>query len=64
MYENQLKQLGLSDKEAIVYEKLSEKGVCQPAALSKPTKLGRTTIYAVLQQMEKKGLVEEKLPSF
>jgi len=60
MYENQLKQLGLSDKEAIVYEKLSSFGVVQPAALAKPTKLGRTTVYAVLQQLEKKGLVEEK----
>lgn len=60
MLENQLKQLGLSDKEAVVYEKLSSLGVVQPAALSKPTKLGRTTVYAVLQQMEKKGLVERK----
>ncbi|MFA7308785.1 MAG: helix-turn-helix domain-containing protein [Patescibacteria group bacterium] len=60
MYQKQLEQLGLSDKEAVVYEALANQGMCQPPELVKPTKLGRTTVYAVLEALVKKDLVEKK----
>jgi hypothetical protein len=53
-----LKNFGLSDNEAIVYQKALELGVTTPFGISKSSGLARTTVYAVLTDLALKGLVE------
>lgn len=59
MLEKYLQNIGLSDKEALVY--LSLVGVDNAAVLdlSKKTKLKRPTVYVILESLSKKGLVSE-----
>jgi sugar-specific transcriptional regulator TrmB len=59
MLEKYLQEIGLSDKEASVYAKLLEVDSDTVLDLSKKTKINRTTIYPVLESLQKKGLVSE-----
>jgi len=56
-----LNLLGLSDKEAKIYLSLLKQGILTPLELSRITKINRTTIYRVLEQLKDKGLAEEIL---
>ena len=58
---NQLKNLGLSDKEAQVYLVLLQKGLLTPLELSRLTKINRTTIYRILEKLKEIGVAEEVL---
>ncbi|MCE7898219.1 MAG: hypothetical protein DPW11_01375 [bacterium] len=53
-----LKNFGLSDNEALVYQKAVELGETSPFKISKATGIARTTVYAVLTDLSLKGLVE------
>lgn len=53
-----LKNFGLSDNEALVYQKAVELGLTSPFKISKATNIARTTVYAVLTDLALKGLVE------
>lgn len=53
-----LKNFGLSDNEALVYQKAVELGQTSPFKISKATGIARTTVYAVLTDLALKGLVE------
>lgn len=53
-----LKNFGLSDNEAQVYQRAVELGETSPFKLSQATGIARTTVYAVLTDLALKGLVE------
>lgn len=59
MLEKYLEELGLSDKEASVYLALLEFENASPAQIAEKTKLNRSTVYVVLESLEKKGLASE-----
>ncbi len=52
-----LRQLGLTAKEAVLYESLIKKGEATANTLAKETATNRTVTYNVLQQLVEKGLV-------
>jgi len=52
-----IKQLGLNDKEALLYKGCIELGPSRASALSKYTRLNRVTIYDVSKSLFKKGLL-------
>lgn len=56
----QLKELGLSPSEGVVYLYLLENGLSSPPQIAKGTKIARTNAYHVLQSLKEKGLVEEQ----
>lgn len=58
---NQLKELGLDNKEAQIYLTLLQKGVLTPLELSRITKINRTTIYRLLESLKEICIVEEIL---
>jgi sugar-specific transcriptional regulator TrmB len=68
MLEKYLQEIGLSDKEATLYLALLGFESATPSELSKKTGIQRTTVYVVLETLEKKGLVSEvpkgKISSF
>ena len=59
MLEQYLEEVGLSDKEASVYLALLQVENSAITDLAKKTKINRTTVYPVLQSLEKKGLASE-----
>lgn len=59
MLEKYLEEIGLSDKEATVYLTLLQVENSAITDLAKKTKINRTTVYPVLQSLEKKGLASE-----
>ncbi|OGZ07033.1 MAG: hypothetical protein A2942_02970 [Candidatus Lloydbacteria bacterium RIFCSPLOWO2_01_FULL_50_20] len=59
MLEKYLEELGLSDKEASVYLALLQFESASPAQVAEKTKLNRSTVYVVLESLEKKGLASE-----
>ncbi len=59
MLEKYLQDIGLSEKEAIVYISLLSVENSSVLDLSKKTKLNRSTTYVVLESLAKKGLVTE-----
>ncbi len=59
MLEKYLEEIGLSDKEAAVYLALLQVENSAITDLAKKTKINRTTVYPVLQSLEKKGLTSE-----
>ena len=59
MLEKYLEEIGLSDKEAAVYLALLEVENAAISEIAKKTKVNRTTVYPVLQSLEKKGLASE-----
>lgn len=59
MLEKFLEEIGLSDKEAKVYLALLEVDDDSVLGLAERTQVNRTTVYPVLETLEKKGLVSE-----
>ncbi len=59
MFESFLQELGLSEKEAKVYLALLQFDRSTINELAKKTGVNRTTVYPVLETLEKKGLVSE-----
>lgn len=59
MLEKYLEEIGLSDKEAVVYLALLQVENSAISDLAKKTKINRTTVYPVLQSLENKGLASE-----
>ncbi len=59
MLEKYLQEIGLSDKEALVYLALLQVDNDSVLDLAKKTKINRTTIYPVLESLSKKGLISE-----
>ena len=59
MLEQYLEEIGLSDKEATVYLALLQFDNASPAQITSKTKLNRSTVYVVLESLEKKGLAGE-----
>lgn len=57
--EKYLQEIGLADKEASVYLSLLQVDNASVLDIAKKTKINRTTIYFVLESLEKKGLVSE-----
>ncbi len=55
----QLRDIGLPEKSSLVYAYLLEHGSAVPSAIALATKLNRTTVYAVLQDLKLKGLVTQ-----
>lgn len=53
-----LKNFGLSDNEAKVYQSALQIGETSPFGISRATGIPRTTVYAVLTDLALKGLVE------
>jgi HTH-type transcriptional regulator, sugar sensing transcriptional regulator len=59
MFEKLLQDIGLSDKEANLYLALLGFDTASVADLSLKTKIKRPTVYVVMQQLLKKGLISE-----
>jgi len=55
-----LRLLGLSRKELMVLDKL-QKGLNTPVKISNVTNISRPAIYAILQNLKKRGLVESRI---
>lgn len=54
-----LERVGLSPKEALIYEYLIDKGGAYPSKIAEDVKLNRSTVYAILLDLNVKGLVNE-----
>lgn len=54
--ENEIKKLGLSDKEAKVYLSLLELGQASPSEIASYSGVNRATTYIILEELKKKGL--------
>lgn len=61
MLDQYLQQLGFSDKEIAVYLCVLENGKLSAAAVSRITKINRTTVYSVSKELIKKGVIHEDL---
>lgn len=61
MIHDYLKNLGLSDKETMVYLEILKHGRISPTEVSRLTKINRTTIYSVAKELTKKGFILEDL---
>ncbi|NMC51501.1 hypothetical protein GYA54_02090 [Candidatus Kuenenbacteria bacterium] len=54
-----LTQLGLSDKEAEIYQLMLRHGKIPASKILPETSLKRTTVYSILEDLTKKGIVEK-----
>lgn len=54
-----LTQLGLSDKEAEIYQLMLRHGKTPASKILPETTLKRTTVYSILEDLAKKGIVEK-----
>jgi len=59
MINSLLKQLNFSDKESRVYLALMELGSVKAADIAKKTGLNRTSVYDLLEELLKKGLISK-----
>ena len=59
MLEKYLQDIGLNEKEASIYLALMQVDNASVIDLAAKTKINRTTVYVVLDSLEKKGLVSE-----
>jgi HTH-type transcriptional regulator, sugar sensing transcriptional regulator len=59
MFEQFLEEIGLSEKEAKIYLALLQVDSSTIHDISEKTGVNRTTVYPVLESLEKKGLVSE-----
>jgi HTH-type transcriptional regulator, sugar sensing transcriptional regulator len=59
MLEKYLQELGLSDKEAVIYLALLQFENTSVLDLANKTKIKRPTVYVILESLSKKGLVSE-----
>jgi len=57
MIKETLQELGLNEKESLIYLKLLEQKNCTASKLAKLGKINRTTAYLELENLTKKGLV-------
>ena len=57
--QNIINKIGLTDKEAVVYELLLEENETTAGKLIKKSGYKRATVYAVLESLIKKGMVEQ-----
>lgn len=63
MIEQQLNNLGFTDKEVTVYLALLRNGKSNPATLAKLTGINRTTVYSVAKELINRGVITEDLGS-
>jgi DNA-binding MarR family transcriptional regulator len=61
MINDHLKNLGLTDKEILVYLEVLKHGKASPSEVAKLTKINRTTVYSVAKELVKKGFLLEDL---
>ena len=61
MLEKVLQQLGLTNKEQVVYKLILEHGKIAPARVSRLAGINRTTVYSVAKELKDKGLIIEDL---
>lgn len=61
MLNQYLGQLGFSEKEISVYLCVLENGKISAAAVSRITKINRTTVYSVSKELINKGVIQEDL---
>lgn len=61
MIEQNLAQLGLSEKEVAVYLEVLRRGKVLPAEVAKLTGLNRSTVYSVALELKKRGIMAEDL---
>jgi len=59
MIQNFLKEIGFSDKEAAIYLALIKVDTESILELARVTKIGRTTVYPLIENLKEKGFVEE-----
>lgn len=59
MFEKFLVELGLSEKETAIYLALLQYESASIQEIATKTKINRTTVYPVLESLQKKGLVSE-----
>lgn len=60
MFKEQLQNLGLSKKEAIIYETLLQLGPSSIMPIVKTSKLKKGDVYNILNTLKKKNLIEEE----
>lgn len=61
MYENELKELGLTDNEIKIYLILLKNETSNPSEISEKASLHRGYVYDTLQRMQEKGFVKQVL---
>lgn len=61
MYEEQLKELGLTDNEVRIYLLLLKQGMMNPSEISQKLGLHRGYVYDALERMQEKGAVNSIL---
>lgn len=54
-----LTEIGLSDKESVIYEILLKSGKIPASPIIRESQLKRATVYSVLDELHKKGLIEK-----
>jgi sugar-specific transcriptional regulator TrmB len=54
---NQLKKIGFSEKEALIYLQLVHAGGQSASTLAKKTRINRTTMYDILENLKSRGLI-------
>jgi len=59
MHQKHLEYLGLTEKEAVLYSTLLKLDKSSAVSLSKKTNLKQPTVYVILDQLLKKGLVRQ-----
>lgn len=59
MLQKLLQDIGLSDKEALIYLTLIETGIVPAFDLSKKTNMPGSTVYLILESLKKKGLASK-----
>ena len=59
--EEQLKQLGLGEKEIDIYLSILKQGKVRATALARSLGLKRTTVYSVAKELVEKGLIKQDL---
>ncbi len=59
--EKLLQQLGLGNKEQVIYKLILKHGRIAPALLARLAQINRTTVYSVAQELKSKGLIIEDL---
>jgi sugar-specific transcriptional regulator TrmB len=63
MVEILLQQLGFTKKEIDIYLFLLKNGQASPSEISNKTKINRSTVYVIVQELLKKGIIKEDLAS-
>lgn len=58
---DQLRQFGLTASESTVYLFLLQNGISSPPTVSQETSIARTNCYNILDTLQEKGLIEERM---